>query len=255
MSNLVKEKITTNLEKAKGEGKMRAEHIREIVKDAVLQTVSELQEGSSEIRLIVKDAISTVISDLKDNEKENTEKITASIEGAIEGGTYQRQLAIAQRRARLLEIQAQLDEQQQQLDREISDVLIDIKASESADFIDDNSAAINLAVDTVQERQASGLLEEQYLKLKAKLASLDVKLALRYGDRYNQVKQQWDNAKTWYDQKKTEAETSGTIPLQQKQLEIEQNLGDLGSVVARKEKEIKQNLQERWEDKISGSKH
>ncbi len=255
MSNPVKEKISTNLLKAKEEGKIRAEHIREIVKDAVKQTVAELKEGTGEISLIVKDAVSTVVADLKGSGKETTEKITASIEGAIEGSTHQRQQALNQRRAKLLDIQTELDIQQQQLDREIADVLIDIKASESTDPIGDDSEVINSAVNTVQERQESGVLQEQYLNLRSQLLSLDQKLANRYGDRYNEVKQQWVKTKTWYSQKKAEAEASGTIPLQEKQAEIETNLGDFGSVVARKEKEVKQHLQELWDNKVSGSKH
>ena len=251
MSNPVKEKITTNLIKAKGEGKLRAEHIREIVKDAVGQTVAELREGSGEISLIVRDAISTVIADLKGSEKDTTEQITASIEGAIEGSHYHRQQAINQRRAKLLEIQSQLDWQQEQLDRESSEILIDIKSSESTNLIDDNSAAINLAVDTVQEHHESGILQEQYLKLKAQLATLDVKLAIRYGDRYDEIKQQWENAKAWYSQQKTEAEASDTTPLQQKVTDIETNIGGLGSVVARKEQEVKQHLQDLWESRRS----
>jgi hypothetical protein len=255
MSNPVKEKITTNLEKAKGEGKIRAEHIREIVKDAVLQTVAELKEGTDEIRLIVKDAISTVIADLKGGEKEISEKITASIEGAIEGSTHQRQQAIAQQRSKLLELQTQLDDRQKELDREIGGVLIDIKASELSDSTDTNSEAINSAIDAVQERHEFGMLREQYLKLKSRLASIDKKLEIRYGDRYDEVKQQWENAKTWYSQKKIEADASGTIPLQQKQTEIERNVGEFGSAIARKEQEVKQQLQEIWEDKGFGPKH
>lgn len=253
MPNPVREKITTNLTKAKGEGKIRAEHIREIVKDAVGQTVAELREGSGEISLIVKDAISTVIADLKGSGKDTTEKITASIEGAIEGSTYHRQQALNQCRGKLLVIQSELDRQQEQLERESSEILVDIKASESTSLIDDDSAAINLAVDTVQENQESGILQEQYLKLKAQLANLDIKLAIRYGDRYDEIKQQWENAKTWYEQKKTEADASGVIPLQEKVTEIENNIGGLGSSVARKEQEVKRHLQELWEDRRSNS--
>ncbi|OYQ62545.1 hypothetical protein B9G53_21605 [Pseudanabaena sp. SR411] len=254
MSNPVKEKIKTNLDKANREGKIRAEHIREIVKEAVVQTVAELREGSGEIGLIVKSAISTVMADFKGGGKETTEKIAASIEGAIAGSTHDRQQTLNQRREKLLEIQAQLDVQQEQLDRESSEILIDIKASESPHLIDDDSAALNLAIDTVQEQQESGILQEQYLKLKSQLANLDVKLAIRYGDRYDEIKQQWENAKIWYGQKKIEAEASGTIPLQQKVTDIENNIGGLGAVVARKEKEVKQHLQEIWESKGVGSK-
>ena len=248
MSNLVKDKITTNLDKAKSQGKIRAEHIREIVKDAVAQTVAELKEGSSEISLIVKDAISTVIADLQENGKENSEKITASIEGAIAGSTYQRQQEISERRERLLAIQTQLDEQQEELDRESRSIMMDIKAVELPDT---NSEEINLAVSTYQEHQELGILQAQYIKLKSQLANIDEMLADRYGDRYQEIKQQWEKAKTWYDQKKVEAKASGAIPLQQKQAEIENNLGELGSLAARKEEQIKQSLKEIWESKDS----
>jgi hypothetical protein len=255
MSNLVKDKIKINLDRAKSQGKIRAEHIREIVKDAVVQTIAELKEGSGEIGLIVKDAISTVIADLKvdlqGSDKENSEKITASIEGAIAGSTYQRQQAIAERRERLLAIQTQLDEQQEQLDRESSAIMMDIKAVE---LTDPNSEEINLAVNTYQEHQELGVLQEQYIKLKAQLAVLDKKLADRYGDRYQEIKQQWEKAKTWYDQKKVEANASGVIPLQQKQAEIDEHLGEFGSVVARKEEQIKQGLKAIWESKNSATK-
>lgn len=244
MPNLVKEKITTNLDKAKSQGKIRAEHIREIVKDAVVQTVAELKEGSGEIGLIVKEAISTVMADLRGSGKEKSENITASIEGAIAGSTHQRQQAIAERRERLLAIQTQLDQQQEELDRESSAIMMDIKAVELPDI---NPEEISLAVNTYQERQELGVFQEQYVNLKSQLAGLDEKLLSRYGDRYEEIKQQWEKVKTWYDQKKVESETSGVIPLQQKQAEIEKTLGGLGSVVARKEEEIKQNLKEIWQ--------
>jgi len=255
MSNPVKERITSNLEKAKGKSKIRTENIREIVKEAVLQTVAELKEGTDEIGLIVKEAIAAVITDLQGGGKENTEDIVASIEGAIEGSTYARQQAIAQQRAKLLEIQTQLDEQQQQLDQEVSGVLIDIKAAESTDLIDDHSEAIHSAVNTVTARQEFGMFQEQYLQLKSQLATLDQKLATRYGDRYGEIKQQLENAKAWYAEKRTEAEASGTMPLQRSQQQIESNLGELGSVVAHKEQEVKQKLQEFWVNKGFGTKH
>jgi hypothetical protein len=251
MSNLVKEKIKTNLEKAKSQGSIRSEHIREIVKDAVAQTIAELKEGSGEIGLIVKDAVSTVIADFKGGGKEKTENITASIEGAIAGSTHERQQAIAERRVRLLAIQTQLDQQQEELDREASAIMMDIKAVELPDT---NPEEISLAVNTYQERQEVGLLQEQYVNLKSQMTNLDRKLADRYGDRYQEIKLQWEKAKTWYDQNKVEAEAIGVLPLQQKQAEIETNAGEFGSVVARKEEQIKQGLKEIWKSKDSVSK-
>ncbi|WP_103670899.1 hypothetical protein [Pseudanabaena sp. BC1403] len=161
---------------------------------------------------------------------------------------YQRQQAIAERRKRLLAIQTQLDEQQEQLDRESSAIMMDIKA---VGLTDNNSEEINLAVNTYQEHHELGILQEQYVKLKSQLALLDKKLADRYGDRYQEIKQQWEKAKTWYNQKKVEADASGVIPLQQKQIEIEKNIGELGSVAARKEEQIKQGFKEIWKSKDS----
>lgn len=252
MPNLVKEKISSNLEKAKNQGKIRSEHIREIVQDAVAQTVAELKEGSSEIGLIVKDAIAAIIGDLQGSGKDKTEQITASVEGAIAGSTYHRQQAIAERRVRLLAIQAQLDQQQDELDRESKAIMMDIKTVE---LTDPHAEEISLAVNTYQEHYELGILQAQYVKLKSQLAILDEKLADRYGDRYQEMKQQWEKAKTWYDQKKVEAEANGVIPLQQKQAEIETNMGELGSVAARKEKQIKQNLKEIWKGKDAAPKH
>jgi hypothetical protein len=253
MSNPVKEKITANLDRAKGEGKVRAENIREIVKDAVIQAVEELKEGGSEIGLIIKDAIATVITDLKGTANQTSETITASIEGAIEGSTYQRQQAIVKQRAKLSELEALLDKQQQDLDAEIGGVLVDIKAIEAADSTNVNSGVINSAVNAVQAKQESGMLKDQYLKLKTRMKSLDRHLESRYGDRYGEVKEKWEDAKVWYEQKKTEAEITGTIPLHQKQAEIETNIDDFGSVVARKEQEVKQQLKKLWQDKGFGT--
>jgi hypothetical protein len=248
MSEPTRQKININLEKMKGTGKLRVENIREIVKDAVSQTIVELKEGSGEIGLIVKEAISTMLADLKVREQHDPEEITASIEGAIEGATHQKQQEIAQQRIRLQAIQFQIDERQKQLDQEVGNVLTDLDTTAHEDSI---KSAISTAVYNVRESQESGLLQQQYLKLKTQLESLDEKLLARYGDRYIEVKHKWENAKTWYEKTKTESETSGTLPLHQKQLEIEHNFAELGTVVAQKEREVKEHLQELWQGKAS----
>ena len=248
MSEPIKQKINANLEKVKGTGKLRIENIREIVRDAVSQTIAELKEGSGEIGLIIKEAISTMLGDLRVRQQHDPEEITASIEGAIEGGTSQRQHEIAQQRARLQSIQAQIDERQKQLDREIGDVLTDLDTTNHGDSM---KTAINTAIYNVRENQDSGVLQQQYLKLKSQLENLDERLLDRYGDRYIEVKHKWENAKTWYEKTKTEAEASGTLPLHQKQSEIEHNFGELGKVVAQKENEVKERLQELWQSKAS----
>jgi len=116
---------------------------------------------------------------------------------------------------------------------------------------DNNSEEIDLAVNSYQEHHELGILQEQYIKLKSQMAILDKKLVDRYGDQYQEIKQQWEKAKTWYSEKKIEAKASGVIPLQQKQAEFENNLGELGSLAARKEERIKQGLKEIWKSKDS----
>ncbi len=248
MSEPIKQKINTNLEKVKGTGKLRVENIREIVRDAVALTIAELKEGSGEIGLIIKEAVSTMLADLRMREQHNPEEITASIEGAIEGGMHQRQQEIAQQRAKLQELQAQIDARQKRLDREIGEVLTDLDTDNHEDSM---KTAISTAIYTVRENQDSGVLQQQYLKLKSQLESLDEKLLAQYGDRYIEVKHKWENTKTWYEKTKIEAEASGTLPLHQKQLEIEHNFGELGKVVAQKETEVKERLQELWQGRAS----
>jgi len=255
MSEPIKERINTNLEKAKEEGKYRVGNIQEIVRDAVSQAVSELKEGSEEIGSIIKSAVSSTIADLKLRGRRDPDEISASITGAIKGSTEQKQQEIAQHQARLQQLQAQIDEQQRQLDNEINGVLVDIHNEDTPE--DGMKLAVSQAIGTVMEEQQSGVLQQQYLKLKAQLAILDEKLQARYGNRYVEVKDQWENAKVWYEKTKAEAEANGTIPLHQKQSQLESNLGNLGETVARKEHEVKEKLtdiiQDFWQAKGLGN--
>lgn len=89
-------------------------------------------------------------------------------------------------------------------------------------------------------------LQAQSARLKAQIAEWDRSLALRYGDRYNQIKQQFAGVKDWYEQTKSAAQTSGTIPLDQKQTEADERFAEAGAVAARKEAVIKQQLKDSW---------
>ncbi|MCD8485769.1 MAG: histidine kinase [Desertifilum sp.] len=246
MSNTMKEKIAADLEKAKAEGTLRTERIREIVKEAVSQTVTEFKQGASEIRLVAKDAISTVVSSLGEKGKESKEEIAASIEGVIEGLTHRQQEAIAQNQARLEQLQAEVNAQEQQLETEINGALVEIEAT-GRESPRDWRSLIETAVNAIKERKELALLQRQYARVRMQLIALDEKLTNRYGDRYNEVKQQLENAQAWYDTKKAEVEASGTDPVQQTQVQVESKAGEAGSVVARKEREVKQQLKELWQ--------
>jgi hypothetical protein len=90
------------------------------------------------------------------------------------------------------------------------------------------------------------LLRSQFGRFVEWLSGLDQRLAIRYGDRYNELKQQFGRAKDWYEKERSEAKSSGTIPLEQKQAEIMHQLAQAGSGAAQKEGVIKMQLKELW---------
>jgi hypothetical protein len=88
--------------------------------------------------------------------------------------------------------------------------------------------------------------------LRTKIARLDRKLALRYGDRYDKIKQQFDGAKKWYQTTKSEAQSSNTIPLEQKQEETTGQFAKAGAATARQEEVIKQKFKKRLDSLTKG---
>ncbi len=91
------------------------------------------------------------------------------------------------------------------------------------------------------------VIQAQSARLKTQLAELDRRLALRYGDRYDRLKQQLEGTKVWYDKTRAEAQSSGTIPLEQKQAETHRQVANAGAGAARKEAAIKQQIKELWQ--------
>lgn len=245
MSNSVKDRISTDLQKAKSEGGLRAERIRDIVKAAVSQAAVEFKEGSQEIRSVVQDAIAAVVETVGDKAKESKEEITASVEGAIEGLSQSRREEIAKTQAKIDELQSQMADQEQLLDAEIDGAIVPVESSDKT-VSTEMRALIESAVQSFREREEFAGLREQYARLRTKLEVLDANLKARYGDRYDEVKQHLDNAKAWYDSAKAKAEAKGVDPVQEKQSEFESKLGDAGASLARKEDQVKQRLKELW---------
>jgi hypothetical protein len=254
MSKPIKERITNNIDRAKDEGKLRSENIRSIVTDAASLTASEIKEGAERMRTLVKDAMTSALADIKDTGSEIPEKVTHSIENAIEESTRYRKEAIANLQAKMHEIQAQIDERQHQLDRDLDDTIVDIKANE-VDYSSKLNETLDKAVTNVKERDESASLKQQYLDLKFQLANLDAKLAARYGDRYSEVKQQLEKVKVLYDNAKSEAEARGITPVQAKQSEIERKISKFAASAVIAEQEIVKYLQDLWKNKGFDSKH
>ncbi len=68
MTNSVQEKVKTDWEKAQKEGGQRIERIRDIIKAAAAETLSELKGGSSEIESMGRQSLAEMIAQLKAEE-------------------------------------------------------------------------------------------------------------------------------------------------------------------------------------------
>jgi uncharacterized protein YecT (DUF1311 family) len=111
-------------------------------------------------------------------------------------------------------------------------------------LLDTFKALIERLMRSVQSGEASA-------KLKQQVRIADTKLTARYGERYSSLKQELQQdlqkAKTWYNGKKAESAESGTPWVEQKQAELNLKMGETGATIASKEQKIKQLLKELWQ--------
>ncbi|HIK44441.1 MAG TPA: hypothetical protein IGR64_06075 [Leptolyngbyaceae cyanobacterium M65_K2018_010] len=68
MTQTLQEKVKTEWEKAQNQGGQRFERIREIVKSAATETLTELKEGSTEIEALGRQSLAEMIAQLKAKE-------------------------------------------------------------------------------------------------------------------------------------------------------------------------------------------
>ncbi|MGB3310847.1 MAG: hypothetical protein WA939_00040 [Nodosilinea sp.] len=68
MTNTVQDRVKTEWERAQKEGGQRLERIRDIVKEAAIETLAELREGSGEIETQGRKTLAEMIEQLKVNE-------------------------------------------------------------------------------------------------------------------------------------------------------------------------------------------
>ncbi|NJO79537.1 MAG: histidine kinase [Cyanobacteria bacterium RM1_2_2] len=237
------EEIKTELRKVQQEGQLRSERIREIVRTAIAQSATELKQGSGEIRSIVKGTLSAVIESLQDRGKSVQEDVTASIEGIVEGVSQARREAISKSQNELTQLQNQIQDQENQMNAEIEETLTEINETGSGSSADVRDAIRN-AITTLQDSEEATLLRKRYAQLQAQLAILKANLAARYGEQYEDLKHHLEDAKVWYDSSRQNATTAESTPLEQKQSDFEQKMGEAGAAIARKEKQAKQILKE-----------
>lgn len=244
MSDSIKDKISTDLNKAQSEGKLRSERIREIVKSAISEVTSEFKGGSQDIRGIVKDVVGTVLETVKDKGDQVQDHVTASIEGVIEGISQTKRQSISKTQAEVQQLEAQLDQQEQELEENIDLALKDIEEA-GTNQSEQVKAAIASAVQTVKDSEEVSLMKKRYAQMKAQLAIIRANLAEQYGDQYDGVKHYLDDAKIWYDKAKNNPEVV-TTKVELKQKEFESKLSEAGTAIAQKEKQIKHRLRDLW---------
>ncbi len=242
MANNIKEQIKADIEQAKQTGQLRSERVREIVKAAVSQVISEFKEGSTELRSLVKDAVSTVIENLQEKGGEIKEEVTASIEGALEAVNTKRHEALAKTQTEVKQLQAKLDEQEDQIQQEVDGILAELQ-EKSQDTTAHTQTAINSAIDAITNSEEVSLLKKRYAQLQAQLAIVRANLAARYGGRSGEVTEYLDEAKNWVKQARPQAEVVVT-QVQQKSSQLDDKLGEAGTAIAKKERQVKQILKD-----------
>ena len=246
MSDSRKERIVADLQQAKETGQLKTEKIREIIKNAIAEAVTEVQEGRSEISSLVQDAIAAVTETAKETGSDVKEEVTASIQGAIDGISEARRQKIAQTQSEITTLEAEVVAEEQELQQEIDKALADVK-TESDSQSDKVKEAIAEAIISIGNSEEFAILQKHYARLKAQTAVLQANLANRYGEQYEEVSKYLEDAKVWYGKAKEDPEVF-TEPVKRKRAEFEEKLSKSGSAAARKEKQLKQLLLELWSE-------
>ncbi|MEA5573244.1 histidine kinase [Calothrix sp. UHCC 0171] len=242
MPNNIKEQIKADLDLAKESGQLRVDRIREIVKNAVSLVANEFKEGSGDLRTLVREAVSTVIENLQERGTEMKEEVTASIEGALEAVNSKRHESIAKTQVEVQQLQAKLDEEESKIQEEVDGILAEIKQTSTAKSSQVQSA-IDSAIKAIENSEEATLLKKRYAQLQAQLAIVRANLAARYGGRNEEVNSYLEDAKKWYEQARPQAETIAGKVID-KHAHLSDKLGEAGSLLARREHQVKQVLKE-----------
>ena len=246
MSDSKKERIVADLQKAKETGTLKTENIREIIKNAISEAVSEVKSGRTEIASLVQDAIAAVTETVKESGGEIKEEVTASIQGVVDGVSEARREKIAKAQSEIVTLEAQVVEDEKELQDEIDEALSKVKLDSDAQP-DKVKEAIAEAIINISSSDEFAILQKHYARLKAQTAVLQANLASRYGEQYGEVGQYLDDAKVWYNKAKEDPEVF-TEPAKRKREKFEEKLGSAGGAVARKEKQVKQLVKELWHE-------
>ncbi|MBD2089853.1 histidine kinase [Microcoleus sp. FACHB-1515] len=246
MPESMKEQLSSDLKRAKEEGKLRSDRIREIVQAAVSAAISEFKGGSGEIRTIVKDAVSTVVEEVQERGKESQEEITAAIQGVVSGISNARRESIAKNQEEVRQLQSQIDSDEQALETEIHaalDGIEDTTKETPASSRSSIESILNELKDAFKNTDEDSVLRKRYAQLQAQLSILQANLAARYGERFEEVNQHLDTAKDWYVKARPQGEAAAE-QVRQKSAELDAKLGEAGTAIAQKERRVRQLLKE-----------
>lgn len=223
----VKERITQDLEQVKEKGTARTKRIREIVQAAVTDAVGEIKDGSGEIRTIAQEAVTAVIEHFKSKGKQATDEMMAAMSGAVSGVSDKPQTTTSH-----------VDEQQ--ILEAVDGALVAVESRQQKS--PRTFKSFLLAVFNALRNRFFVNLQKEYVSLKELLAHWDTKLTERHGERYTQVKQRWETAKTSYDQAKTKIANGESSGVNQYQAAAEDKAAKAGATVAQTELVIRQQL-------------
>jgi chromosome segregation ATPase len=145
----------------------------------------------------------------------------------------------------LKQLQAQIETEEESLQTEIEGAITDIEET-SQDSPQNIKTALQSAIETLKDTEEAELMKKRYAQLQAQLAILQANLSARYGERYEDVKQYLDDAKTWYDRATPKAEAMAEN-VKEKHNQFETKLKDAGTATAQREKRVKQMLKELWQ--------
>lgn len=232
-----KDKILNNLQQAKETGQLKTENIREIVKNAMGEAAEEIKSGRTEISILIQDAIAAVTELFKDRKDELKEEITATIEGAVEGINQAKREAISTTQSQIQTLEAKVEAEEDKIQEEIEGALVKVEST-SKEKSAQVAAAVAEAIEKVKDSEELALLQRRYAQLRAQLAVVQANLSSRYSDGYPTAGQYLEEAKIWYAKAKENPEEF-TGKVEAKQQEVETKLGEAGSAIARKEKEVK----------------
>lgn len=253
MTNSFKDQLTTDFEKAKNAGSVRVERIRQIFQDAMAQTMTELKEGTGEVRSIAKESTTTLTDNLKQTQKPAAQEVVP-VQVEIQDDGIESTVAVVESElaeplvidAASTEVHISTDAVQPQADQQAAS-----QSPTSESLVDSLKALIEQALRSFQEGETYAVLQQQFVKLKEQLAVLDTKLSNRFGERYENTKQEFsqdmEKTKAWYEEMKENANTTGTNLLEDKQAELVIKMGEAGATIAQKEAKIKQLLKEMWQ--------